>query len=83
MSKIVMPNLEALPVGGWHLRPVGVAKKSEHFRRWLHFMRYCVLHGYSYVHLCKTHEMLANALTKVENKHAYLHFAKVFYNIRA
>ena len=34
-------------------------------------------------HLCKTHEMLANALTKVENKHAYLHFAKVFYNIRA
>ena len=50
---------------------LGVAKKSEHFRRWLHFMRYCVLH-----------EMLANALTKVENKHAYLHFAKVFYNIR-
>ena len=33
-------------------------------------------------HLCKTHEMLANALTKVENKHAYLHFAKVFYHIR-
>jgi hypothetical protein len=36
-------------------------------------------------HLCKRQdprEMLANALTKVENKHAYLHFAKVFYNIR-
>ena len=46
-------------------------RSPSHFRRWLHFMRYCVLH-----------EMLANALTKVENKHAYLHFAKVFYNIR-
>ena len=47
---------------------LGVAKKSEHFRRWLHFMRHCVLHGYTYVHLCKTHEMLANALTKVREQ---------------
>ena len=27
-------------------------------------------------------EILTNALTKVETKQAYLHFAKVFYNIR-
>ena len=25
---------------------LGVSRKTEHFRRWLHFMRYCVLHNY-------------------------------------
>ena len=60
---------------------LGVAKKTEHFQRWLHYMRYCVLHGYLFVHLCKTDEMLANSLTKVDNKHAFLRFAKVFYGI--
>ena len=61
---------------------LGVAKKTEHFRRWLHFMRYSVIHGYSYVHLCKTGDMYADAMTKVANKHAYLAFVKVFFNIR-
>ena len=61
---------------------LGVAKKSEHYRRWLHFMRYCVIHGYSFIHLCSTHDMYADCMTKVANKHAYLTFAKVFFNIR-
>lgn len=34
----------------------------------LHFLRCLVSHGYTYIHLCRTHEMFANALTKVENK---------------
>ena len=61
---------------------LGVAKKSEHFRRWLHFMRYCVLHGYTYVHLASTKDMLANALTKPENLDAWIRFTKVFFNLR-
>ena len=60
---------------------LGVAKKTEHYRRWLHFMRYAVLHGHIYVHLCKTDEQLADSLTKVMNKSAYLAFLKVFFNI--
>ena len=61
---------------------LGVSKKTEHFRRWLHFMRYSVLHGYTYVHLCTTEDILADPMTKVANKHAFLTFVKVFFNIR-
>ena len=54
---------------------LGVSKKPEHFRRWLQFMRYCVLHGYTYVHLCKTDDMIADSLTKVSSLHGYSTFA--------
>ena len=54
----------------------------EHFRRWQHYMRYSVVHGYSYVHWCRDEDMLADPLTKVANKHKYLKFTKVFFNIR-
>ena len=60
---------------------LGVSKKTEHFRRWLHFMRYSVTHGYAYVHLCKTDDQLADALTKVMNKSAYLYFVKIFFGL--
>ena len=60
---------------------VGVSKKTEHFRRWQHFCRYLVTHGYVYIHLCKTYEQLANALTKVENLSAFVDFQKVVFNI--
>ena len=59
----------------------GVSKRSEHFRRWQHFLRYLVTHGYSYLHLVRTHEMHANALTKVENLHAFDEFVKVAMNL--
>ena len=29
----------------------GVSKKTEHFRRWMHYLRYLVTHGFTYVHL--------------------------------
>ena len=60
---------------------MGVSKKTEHFRRWLHFMRYMVTHGYTYVHLCRTNDMFANALTKVESPEQYRRFCKVVFNI--
>ena len=44
-------------------------------------MRYMVTHGYSYVHLCRTHDMHANALTKVENLDAFYNFIKVAMNL--
>ena len=60
---------------------LGVAKKTEHFQRWIHYMRYCVLHGYIYVHLCKTDEMYADALTKISNHASYNRFVKFFFNL--
>ena len=59
---------------------MGVSKKSEHFRRWQHFLRYLVTHGYSYIHLVRTYEMHANALTKVDNKDAFFKFCKIAMN---
>ena len=59
---------------------IGVSKKSEHFRRWQHFLRYLVTHGYSYIHLVRTYEMHANALTKVDNKDAFFKFCKIAMN---
>ena len=59
---------------------MGVSKKSEHFRRWQHFLRYLVTHGYSYIHLVRTYEMHANALTKVDNKDAFFKFYKIAMN---
>ena len=38
--------------------------------------------GYSYVHWCRDEDMFADPLTKVANKHKYLKFTKVFFNIR-
>ena len=60
---------------------MGVSRKSEHFRRWQHFLRYLVTHGYCYLHLVRTHEMHANALTKVENLFAFDEFVKVAMNL--
>ena len=60
---------------------LGVSRKSEHFRRWQHFLRYLVTHGYTFIHLCRTHEMHANALTKVENLDAFYRFIKVAMNV--
>ena len=60
---------------------LGVSKKSEHFRRWQHFLRYLVTHGYSYVHLCKTEHMHANACTKVETPESFKRFLSVIFNL--
>ena len=60
---------------------LGVSRKTEHFRRWLHFMRYCVLHNYTYVHLTKSEHMLADSLTKVGDKYGYHSFLKAVFNL--
>ena len=41
----------------------------------------CVTHGYSYVYLVRTYDMHANALTKVENKHAFFAFRNFAMNL--
>ena len=46
---------------------MGDSRKSEHFRRWQQSMRYAVVHGHSYVHLCSTRDQLADGLTKISN----------------
>ena len=58
---------------------MGVSKKTEHFRRWLHYLRYLVTHGFAYVHLVRTFEMHANALTKVDKQSAFLAFRNIFF----
>ena len=60
---------------------LGVSKKTEHFFRWLHYMRFMVTHGYSYVHLCRTFDMWADAMTKVSDKDLFCRFIKVFFNL--
>ena len=59
---------------------MGVTKKSEHFRRRQHFLRYLVTHNYIYIHLCRTNNMLANPLTKVCDKSEFHRFAKTVIN---
>ena len=39
-----------------------------------------VAYGYSYIHLVRTYEMHANALTKVDNKDAFFKFCKIAMN---
>ena len=58
---------------------LGVSKKTEHFRRWLHCMRHLVLSGFTYVHLIRTHEMHADALTKVVSRFIFYAFRRVFF----
>ena len=60
---------------------MGASRKSEHFRRWEQFMRYAVVHGYSYVHLCSTKDQLADGLTKVTNATQYLNMRSVMLNL--
>ena len=65
------------------LRHDGVKRgRTEHFRRWLHYMRYMVTHGFSYVFLVRTFEMYADCLTKVSGRHAYFAFRNVFFGYK-
>ena len=43
-------------------------------------MRYLVTHGWVYVHLVKTHDQMANALTKVEYEAAFNCFKRLAMN---
>ena len=60
---------------------MGASRKTEHFRRWQQFMRYAVVHGHSYVHLCSTRDQLADGLTKISNATQYLNMRAVMLNL--
>ena len=50
-------------------------------RRWQQFMRYAVLHNYSYVHLCSTHDQFADGLTKVTVTQQWLEMHNIMLNL--
>ena len=58
---------------------VGVSKKTEHFARWMQYLRHLVTHGYMYIHLARTWEMLADPFTKVTGKDIFLMTRNAFY----
>jgi len=60
---------------------MGASRKTEHFRRWQQFMRYAVVHGHSYVHLCSTRDQFADGLTKVSNATQYLNMRATMLNL--
>jgi hypothetical protein len=60
---------------------MGSSRKTEHFRRWLQFMRYAVLHNFSFVHLCSTHDQLADGLTKVTYMPQWLAMHNIMLNL--
>ena len=45
----------------------------------MHYLRYLVTHGFTYVHLCRTHEMWADAMTKVSDKALFSQMRRIFY----
>ena len=45
------------------------------------FMRYAVLHNYSYVHLCSTHDQFADGLTKVTVTQQWLEMHNIMLNL--
>ena len=58
---------------------MGVSKKTEHFARWMQYLRHLVTHGYMYIHLARTWEMLADPFTKVTGKDIFLMARNAFY----
>ena len=62
---------------------VGASKKTEHFVRWLLYMRQQVQHGLSYVHLCRTFDMDADCLTKVAMRAAFMRFVQLGANMKS
>jgi len=61
---------------------MGVSKRTEHFQRWQHYTRYLVSHAALKLHFVRTHEQLANGLTKVADKTSYLTMRKVMLNLQ-
>ena len=60
---------------------VGVSKKSEHFMRWQHYCRYLVSHGILRMHFVRSHEQVADQLTKMGDKTSFLRSRRVLLNM--
>ena len=61
----------------------GASKKTNHFLRWQHTMRWSVIHLYSVLLFVFTHEQLANVLTKPVDLAELEWFSKIVYNHKA
>ena len=59
---------------------VGASAKTEHFMRWMHYLRGLVVKRFVYMHLEKTKYMYANPLTKVDTIEDFLRFRKFSMN---
>ena len=47
----------------------------------IHALAYAVTHGYLYVHLCSTHDQLADSLTKVTVTQQWLDMHNIMLNL--
>ena len=59
---------------------VGASAKTEHFMRWMHYLRGLVVSRFIFIHLEKTKYMYANPLTKVDTLEDFLRFRKFSMN---
>lgn len=61
---------------------VGVSKRTEHFQRWQHYCRYMARHHIiTKLHFVRTHEQLADQLTKMGDKTSFLRTRNVMLNL--
>ena len=59
---------------------VGVSKRTEHFMRWQHYCRYLVKHYILKLHFVRTHEQIADQLTKMGDKTGFLRTRRMLLN---
>ena len=60
---------------------VGVSKKTEHFMRWQHYCRYLVKHFVTRLHFVRSHEQVADQLTKAGDKTGFLRTRRFLLNL--
>ena len=61
---------------------VGASKRTEHFQRWQHYCRYMTRHCITKLHFVRTHEQLADQLTKMGDKTSFLRTRAVVLNLK-
>ena len=59
---------------------IGASKKTEHFQRWQHYCRYLVKHLITKLYFVRTHEQVADQLTKMGDKTSFLRTKQVMLN---
>ncbi len=60
---------------------VGVSKRTEHFMRWQHYCRYLVKHFILRLHFVRSHEQVADQLTKAGDKTGFLRTRRFLLNL--
>ena len=59
----------------------GVSKRTEHFMRWQHYCRYLVKHFVLRLHFVRSHDQIADQLTKMGDKTGFLRSRKAMLNL--